>query len=219
MIDRIRFSGLFNLQDWPVTLIGAGGIGAITAITLGKMGVPVLSVFDGDVVSIENTGTQFFSSFDVGIPKVEALGGYLENFAEDVPYLYAQERVTPETDREAILNPIIISAVDSIQARKDIWSVVSQAPFLWYLEARMGAEVFQLYSVRYGDHQWYADLIAGQDDDMVPDLPCTAKATYFTASLSAGFLGKTVRQIATGLTPPRVLIHDIVNDCLTKLGS
>ena len=27
MIDRVRFSGLFNLQNWPVTLIGAGGIG------------------------------------------------------------------------------------------------------------------------------------------------------------------------------------------------
>jgi tRNA A37 threonylcarbamoyladenosine dehydratase len=64
-MDDIRHIGIFNAAEWPITLIGAGGIGALTAITLGKMGVPTLNVWDGDEVSPENVATQFFSSFDV----------------------------------------------------------------------------------------------------------------------------------------------------------
>ena len=53
------------------------GSAAITAITFAKMGVPEMIIWDGDVVAIENTGTQFFSSFDVETSKVDAIGNYL----------------------------------------------------------------------------------------------------------------------------------------------
>ena len=35
---------------------------------------------------------------------------------------------------------------------------------------RMGAEVFQLYSIYGQSYQWYDDMMAGQDDSLVPDL-------------------------------------------------
>ena len=71
-MTECAFLDCSTCKNWPVTLIGAGGIGGLTAITLAKMGVPEMIIWDGDVVAIENTGTQFFSSSDVERLKVDA---------------------------------------------------------------------------------------------------------------------------------------------------
>ena len=79
MINQTRFSGLFHVPNiFPVILIGAGGIGAITAVTLAKMGVTDLVVYDDDVVSNENIATQLHRISDVGKLKVEGLHDTIE---------------------------------------------------------------------------------------------------------------------------------------------
>ncbi|RPJ36198.1 MAG: hypothetical protein EHM35_08540 [Planctomycetaceae bacterium] len=209
-MDHTRHAGIFDASRWPVTLIGAGGIGALTAITLAKMGVPYLKIYDPDAVSGVNIATQFYRHFDVERAKVDALRETVGQFADDVSVDVAASSIACfESSPEDITNPIIISAVDSIHARQEIWEVVRCAPFRWYLDARMGAEVFQLYAVSGSETGWYDRLMLVQDDRNVPDEPCTAKATIYTACIAAGQIGLVLREIVTGSTPPKFMVHDI----------
>ena len=51
-MNHTRHMGIFQVPStFSVTLIGAGGIGATTALTLAKMGVRILQIFDDDTVS------------------------------------------------------------------------------------------------------------------------------------------------------------------------
>ena len=82
-MDHLRHSGIFNASRFPITLIGAGGIGAITGIVLAKMGVPVLNVYDGDTVDPVNIATQFYRTSDIGSAKPFALKQIIEEFSDD----------------------------------------------------------------------------------------------------------------------------------------
>ena len=213
MINPTRHIGIFNAQDWPVTLVGAGGIGAIAAVTLAKMGVSELTLFDFDQVSDENIATQFYRRFDVEKPKTTALSAILSEFADTRLRAYSVPFVE-DTHPDRFSNPIIISAVDSIASRKRIWEAVCYEEFLWYLDARMGAEVFQLYAVSGADYDWYDQMLGEQDDSQVEDLPCTSKATIFCGALGAAHLGSAVRKIITGLPLPRLLSQDLLSNTL-----
>jgi molybdopterin/thiamine biosynthesis adenylyltransferase len=213
MINHTRHIGIFNAQDWPVTLIGAGGIGAITAVTLAKMGVPELTVFDFDRVSDVNIATQFFRHFDVESWKTAALSTILSEYA-DAKVLIRNLPFDENTHPDLFTNPIIISAVDSISARRAIWEAVKYEEFLWYLDARMGAEVFQLYAVSGDEMGWYEDLMSKQDDSQVDNLPCTSKATVYCSCLAAAHIGASVRKIISGLPLPRMLSQDMLSNTL-----
>jgi len=217
-IDHTRHMGIFDASTWPVTLIGAGGIGALTAITLGKMGVPALILFHGDRVSPENMATQFYSPFDVERYKLAALHEHMAVFAPDTVLQINNFRVDGSTPWSLMASPIVISALDSIEARKGVWEAIKDKSWMWYLEARMGAEVFQLHAVNGDDRNWYDQMLASQDDSLIPDEPCTATATIYTACIAAGQIGKTVRQIVAGENPPQLLIHDIVTGAIIQVG-
>jgi hypothetical protein len=73
----------------------------------------------------------------------------------------------------------------------------------------MGAEVFHLYAVKKGDHEWYERMLSQQSDATVPDLPCTAKATIYTGAIAAGHLGHAVKEVSLGNDLPHAMIHDI----------
>jgi molybdopterin/thiamine biosynthesis adenylyltransferase len=213
MINHTRHIGIFNAQDWPVTLIGAGGIGAITAVTLAKMGVPELTVFDLDQVDEVNISTQFYRLFDVETFKAAALADIVRDFAGasvQTHNVLFDENTHPDN----FANPILISAVDSIAARKGIWEAIKYEDFMWYLDARMGAEVFQLYAVHGDDYDWYDQLMSEQDDSQVEELPCTSKATIFCGALAAAHIGAAVRKIITGLPLPRMLSQDMLSNTL-----
>jgi molybdopterin/thiamine biosynthesis adenylyltransferase len=187
-----------------VTLIGAGGIGAITGLTLAKMGVGMIEVWDDDEVSEENLATQLHKVSDIGKHKVIALREMLREFADDVVIYPERVRVTANT---GISGQVVISAVDSIQARKDIWAAL-EGRFEWYIDARMGAEIAQVFCVHRDNTAWYEDMLNGQDDSSIPDEVCTRKATFFAATGISGILGSLVRKICTGQELPHVINFD-----------
>ena len=206
-MDHSRHAGIFDCSQISVTLIGSGGIGAFSALVLAKMGIGALTVYDDDVVSPENLATQLHALSDVGNLKVAALGATLSRFSDDTQLALVAERVTPAT---LLADEFVISAVDSIQARKDIWQAVRAGRVRYYLDARMAAEEFQLYFVDLEkDTAFYERMLSGEDDASVPELPCTAKATIYCAAISAGELGSAVRKVITGRPQPRVLVYNM----------
>jgi molybdopterin/thiamine biosynthesis adenylyltransferase len=196
-------------------LIGCGGIGAGTALVLAKMGVRFLTLYDGDSIDEVNLATQFHRLSDVGNTKAEAVQHMCQDFADDTSMIGYSRRITPA---DCLVSPIVISAVDSIQARKDIWAAVQNGSVRWYIDARMAAEEFQMYLVDMEtDRSWYDGKLSDESDETALNEACTAKATIFTASLAAGHIGSAVKAIAIRERFPRILIHNIRRTCLTVI--
>lgn len=216
-IDHTRHSGIFNASSVSVTLIGAGGIGAITGITLAKMGVPYIHIYDDDRVDEVNIATQFHKVSDIGTPKVEALTKAMVEYAGIEPQT-SELRVDKDTVFET---QFVISAVDSITARKGIWEAVKSSKPRVYLDARMGAEQFQLYTIPMAVPDkvaMYDELMQRSSDDLIPDAPCTSKATIFTANIAAGFLGRAVRLLITRKPVEYLLSLNILEGILQRIG-
>lgn len=220
MIDHTRHIGIYNAGHTGICLIGAGGIGALTSMTLGKMGVHGLSIFDDDIVDEVNIATQFHCVSDIGFNKVDAAGRNTRQFS-DLTAKTFNVRVT-----DTYILPVVdiyISAVDTVASRQEIWKSVKNVSHLaegkrtWYLDARMGAEVFEMFVVNLNDQVWYDTGISNASDDDIPDLPCTSKATIYTACIAAGQIGVTVRRIMTGLQKPGFLHHHILLNHLSFL--
>jgi tRNA A37 threonylcarbamoyladenosine dehydratase len=121
-MDHTRHIGIFNASQYSVTLIGAGGIGAMSALALAKMGVGRLVIYDEDVVDQVNIPVQFHKLSDIGKPKAAAIEGAIQDYVNGITLTPVPELVCMGTR----LSPahVTISAVDSIKARKDIWMCV-----------------------------------------------------------------------------------------------
>lgn len=206
-MNHKRHIGIYDASRWDVTLIGCGGIGSMTALVLAKMGVLELALVDFDKVAEENISTQLYKMRDEKAHKVYALGDILSEFSDVPIYCYASEASRVLT--AGLSSRIIISAVDSIQARKDIWRTMGVIPWQWYIDARMGAEYFMCYTVNTNDADEYSWWLAAQRDEDIPDDPCTSKATFYTAAIAAGHIGSIVRDISKGIVPPTVIAHDV----------
>lgn len=216
-MDHIRHSAIYDASHLTVTLIGAGGIGAMTALCLAKMGVGNLIVYDDDTVSEANMPTQLHRLGDLGREKVFGLEEIVQTFSDDTAFYPEDIRITADMQ---LFSSVVVSAVDSIQARKDIWQAVMNGNCGFYLDARMSAEEFHLFSVDLFDPGQifrYNAKITGEDDSQVPDIPCTAKATFYTAAMAAGHIGSAVRKIASGEKPTGTLVHNIFRDKLFAL--
>lgn len=207
-MEFLRQLDLMNPEtlDVPIHLIGCGGIGSFTALVLSKMGVQHLHLYDPDGIEEHNLPNQLFRLRDVGRLKVEALREILEEFAGSPVEV---QPIEVETRR---LTGIVISGVDSMQARKAIWhrSIRYRAGVIRYLDARMGAEVARIYAVNPtdpGDIRFYEKSL--YTDEEAESLPCTAAAISYSGFAIASLIGNLVKRLATGEDLPCEILLDL----------
>ena len=61
MTNHMRHIGIFAPLEFPVRLIGAGGIGAMTAVMLAKMSDGDVRVYDDDTVDDVNIANEILA--------------------------------------------------------------------------------------------------------------------------------------------------------------
>lgn len=210
-MDHTRHIDIYDVSKEVVTLIGAGGIGATTAIALAKMGISGLVIYDMDRVGTENLATQLHRLSDVGKTKVDAINEVISTYANDVTVFPRVERVTADTHFET---KFVICAVDNITTRKTVFRKLLEniKNTRYFIDARMSAEEFHLYVVDLldGDARTrYQAMIDRESDENVPELACTMKATIYTAFAAAGHACNAVKKLAMGEGHPFSLIHNI----------
>jgi hypothetical protein len=210
-MNRDRFSGVFNASRWPVTLVGLGGIGSNLAVMLGKMGFNPLTLVDGDKVSEENIGTQLYEQNDVGGWKTAVTSARLSRFSPDTQVFTLTAFVEGDTPWHELASPLVVSAVDSIAARQAIWAAIAGRDWLLYVDARMALETAQVWAVTKDIEQNYEAALAAQDDSLIPDDPCTARATFYGGALAASCAAYVLRRFIT--SKPLDLVYSIsLND-------
>jgi molybdopterin/thiamine biosynthesis adenylyltransferase len=194
------------LNRYPFILIGAGGIGSVVGLVLVKMGVRDLTVYDPDVIEDHNLPNQTYRIGDVGKPKVEALADICRDFAGVDIKPCQQEFPLP-----SMPSGIVISGVDSMKARQDIWDrAIKLNPRVQvYIEARMGAQEGRIYTVSPPEPQYEASLYS---DEEASELPCTARATGYNAFYLGGLVASQVQKVVMGEPTKSEILFDLVSN-------
>lgn len=189
------------LAQARVHVIGCGAIGSFVAMQLAKMGVNDITVYDMDTVSIENMSNQNFRFSDIGKNKAEALAEIVRDFTG--VRLTVVPRPWSPLDQ---LSGIVVSAVDSMDVRKEIWNKCKMSFNVTHvIDPRMGAEVALLYTMSpHNDRDREAyETTMYSDKDSVQE-KCTAKSTIYTANLLSGLCSKTIKNLICKQDYPRV---------------
>ena len=191
--------------DVPIAVVGCGGIGSFVVLALAKMGCRALAAYDDDRVEPHNVPNQAYGLGDVGRLKVEALAD-LVAAVTGVALQIRAERV-----REQRLQGVVVSAVDTMAARREIWlrGIRHRAGVPLYLDARMGAEVARILTVRPADpddiRRYEASLHADEEAVVVP---CTAQAIVYTGFSVAALVAGQIKKFLTGEPLKGELIMD-----------
>jgi molybdopterin/thiamine biosynthesis adenylyltransferase len=197
MIDYWRQLDLVSPSDldFDINLVGVGGLGSPIALALAKMGCPRLTLFDDDTVEPHNLPSQLYRMADISMPKVEALAKILREYV-DAEITPINERVTQRT-----FTGVVISAVDSMAARRTIWQscVRYKAGVKLYIDARMGGEVGRILTVSPTNpmavEAYEATLFS--DEEGSQEL-CTAQATIYSTFGIASLVANQVKRFARG---------------------
>jgi sulfur carrier protein ThiS adenylyltransferase len=197
MIDYWRQLDLVSPSDldFDVNLIGVGGLGSPIAMALVKMGCPRITLFDDDTVEPHNLPNQLYRMADISLPKVDALARILREYV-DADITPMNERVTVRT-----FKGVVISAVDSMAARKSIWEncVRYKAGVNLYIDARMGGEVGRILTIS-PTNPMQIEAYEGtlfSDEEGSTEL-CTAQATIYSTFGVASLVANQVKRFARG---------------------
>ena len=179
----------------PITIIGAGAIGSHVAVALAKMGCGDLTIWDKDVVSEHNYPNQLFlhemnGEITENLLKVDVLKATV--------YQLSGVEITPIPAfyKDTFLEGIVISGVDSMEVRHEIWNAVKFQPAIRrYIDGRMGGQVGQLFHLNPNDIdqvEWYEKNLP--TDAETSELPCTARSICYTEFGMAAMIASLVRQ-------------------------
>lgn len=200
--------------DQKINIIGSGAIGSFTALSLAKMGFTNLTVFDDDTIGVENLNCQFFRHSDVGKSKVNAL--------KELIFDFTGKTIEVVNDRwnGAVLGGVIISAVDSMEVRRQLFDAHYKKGYNTSLiiDSRMGAQTSMLYtynplSIVEGESYektLYSDSEAVQE-------PCTSKATIYCSLGLSSYVCAVVKEFVVNDKRPKSSMFDFVSlDIITN---
>ena len=191
MIDSTRHRSVFDPVKWigRVDVIGVGATGSKIALSLAKLGVSNLHVWDGDTVEMQNLANQAYGIEDVGDPKVTAI-------AEAIMFATGQAisrhpHWEPELHAR-VLGDVVFCMVDSMKARRQVFeSMRLNLRTGLVVDSRMGADHAQLltYHPRSSDSlkDYEATLFSDEDGHVEVSACGTAITVGPTADIISGY--------------------------------
>ena len=170
-----------------------------------------MEIFDNDGVETHNLPNQYYRIKDTGQFKVEALESILSEFsltkvkAHNVQYV------------NQLLQKTVIVVTDSMSSRRIVWDQFKKQPQCKnYIEARMGAEVGRVYTIRKPkdrkkvtkeDITFYEETL--YSDDKAEQLPCTARAIIYNVAMISARIGRAYKAILNNEPHCREIIDSV----------
>ena len=198
LIQGKRWSGFdWADQQKEIMMIGAGGIGSWTCLSLSRI-MHEIYIIDGDNVDETNVqGGQMYRQSDIGKSKVSAVAEICNQFG-------CVNNLTPIKEMYSLdfgMMDICITGLDNMKARKEIfleWEnhTLAKDPAEYedclFIDGRMAGELCEVFVVQ-GDHpeqiEEYKNWLF--DDNEIEELDCTMKQTTFVAMGIATFITAT----------------------------
>ena len=119
VLPSVGAEGMKNIRKSKVAIIGAGGLGSVTATQLTALGVEYIRLFDNDIIEKSNLQRQsLYREKDVGKPKVKIAKEFLTELNPDVEIDIFQERITEKNADKAITDvDFVVDALDKFTPR------------------------------------------------------------------------------------------------------
>ena len=213
---RDFFDPLEN-EHSEVTIVGCGGIGSFAAHALAKLGLAKINLVDFDTVEAHNIPNQLFTKDDVGQEKSVALGEALAltTNADITPWV---GRVTEDEGLVAdggfgqipLGNGVVISALDSMEARANLWSLVRMrytTPL--FIDGRLGGQNVVVYAVNpvdLADIKGYEATLHSDEDGL--EQPCTGRNVIDVGYSMAALITRLVRGHYADEALPKMVYQD-----------
>lgn len=189
MIDVSRHRDVFDPAEWGkrrVDVIGAGATGSKVALSLAKLGVQNLHVWDGDTIEPHNLANQAYNQSHVGMSKTAAL-------LEVVHAATGTEVVEHGFwEGQKNLGEVVFCLPDSMAVRKQFYEAhrISMTTKL-VIETRMGSTHGQVLTYRPNSPESlsrYASSLFDDDEAQVEVSACgTAITVGPTADIIVGY--------------------------------
>lgn len=119
LLPEVGVDGQVKLLNAKVLLIGAGGLGAPSALYLAAAGIGTLGLIDDDVVEASNLQRQVIHNTErVGVPKTTSARMTIEALNPDVKVVEHQFRLNADNIMDVISQyDIIVDGVDNFPTR------------------------------------------------------------------------------------------------------
>lgn len=205
MIDYARHETVFHPVEWGkkrVDVIGVGATGSKVAMSLAKLGVQNLHVWDDDNVEAHNLANQVYGVPDIGIAKTLAISEHISQATGlDVT---RHGRWTPAHARS--IGQVVFVMVDSMAVRKEIYDAFHMNTQIdLIVDPRLGAKHGHVLTYKPGDRpstKQYATQLYSDDDAMTEVSACgTAITVGPTADIIGGFCVWAFIRHASGVRP------------------
>ena len=208
-----------KLAETNFTIIGTGSLGSLTTHALSMLGGEKITVYDDDVVELHNLATQLFAADSVKdppLPKVDALRDIVQH-CHKVVLRPHKEKFTKKHEPRGV----VISCVDDMAARKEIWGTVRMNPAVpLYVDTRAAGRVASMFfinpldlkHVRDYEEQWLFPQEEGVQG------PCTEKMTTFIAWAVGAYVGAGITNFLNGEPLPYHLDIDMANMGIFEYG-
>lgn len=195
-------------RDKRVAIIGVGTIGSHLAGILGRMQV-AMTLYDHDTVEEHNLTTQTYGAADIGKHKVAAVLEQLAHVQPEHPHLVVAEEF--KIDDATAAYDLIVSAVDSLDARKAIAAMLVEAGVETpIVDGRVGREQVEVYHFENAA-AWLKQLPEEGDVD-----PCGARFTAYSAVIAAGLMANNIKRFLMGQKIADRLIFDAASYTFIK---
>ena len=160
---------------------GVGGIGSWLSFLLARAGYR-LYLFDDDIIDESNMAGQLYQIKNIGMSKAAAMQANILDFSDN-----SKIELLGRYEKDSETCPITFSCFDNMAARKMLFeNWRKQKDRSIFIDGRMLAEGFQIYSVVAGREEAYVETLF--DDSEVGEQPCSAKATSHCAAIISGIM-------------------------------
>src|SRR5262245_30213203 len=178
-----------RLAACHAVVMGVGAIGRQAALQLAAVGVPLLILFDDDVVAEENLAPQGYRPDQLGMSKVDATAVDCQKVNPHTHTIPKAERFRRTLAKQVVVGSsalVVFCCVDSITTRQLIWEALHDHARL-FVDGRMSAEVIRVLAADSpATDRGYAMTLF--DDGEAYAGSCTAKSTIYSASIAAGLM-------------------------------
>ncbi len=189
-------------------VVGVGAIGRQVALQLAALGVVHMTLFDDDVVGVENLAAQGYWPEDLGERKVTTTARLCERYQTQLEIAAIPEKFRRSSARAIISQGelAVFMCVDHIATRQMIWHAMrSQADLI--VDGRMNGEVVRVLAAQPAiDSGAYSKSLFQASEAYVG--ACAARSTIYAASIAAGLM---VSQFARFLRGHSLFADQVLN--------
>ncbi len=146
-VDITRHIDVFSRDafgDRRIDVVGAGATGSRIVLSLAKLGLENIHVWDFDTVEAHNIANQVYGMGDIGKLKVDALHDLVKAQTGLTIHKHAQR-----VDGSQELGDVVFVLTDTMASRKEIWKkgIRYKMRTKLMIETRMGASEGRVYTV------------------------------------------------------------------------